>query len=305
MARKIPSLSALRAFEAAARHLSFRKAAEELNVTHSAVSHQVKGLEEQLGVVLFNRSARSVMLTEEGAFYYPILRDAFDRISDGTRFLTATGSPDVLALQVYITVAMNWLVPRLHDFQQAEPGMQVRLSTSYLDWEFDRNDADLAILYVRKKQQDLQYVPLFDGVLYPVCAPALVDGDEGIKSPQDLGRHSLLRVYTAPEEWDDWLAAAGVPELAEAPGPTFDSYILSMKAAIEGQGIALVNGPWAMEELRKGRLVKPFECEIRKPEGWCLVYRKDRRNDPSIKRFQNWLVKQIARDSDFEDILCA
>ena len=304
MARKMPSLSALRAFEAAARHLSFRKAADELNVTHSAVSHQVKGLEEQLGVVLFSRAARSVVLTEEGAFYYPILRDAFDRISDGTRFLTATGSPDSLCVQVYITVAMRWLVPRLHDFQQTEPGMQVRLSTSYLDWEFDRNDADVAILYVRKKQPDLHYVPLFDAVMYPVCAPHLMEGENAIQSPKDLTGHALLRVYTAPEEWDNWLNQAGVPELTEAPGPTFDSYILSLQAAIDGQGIALVNGPWAKEDIRTGRLVRPFDYEVRRPGGWCLVYRKDRKNDAGIRKFQNWLIQQLRNDADFESILC-
>lgn len=302
MARRLPSLSALRAFEAAARHLSFRRAAEELNVTHSAISHQVRGLEEGLGIALFDRTARSVALTEEGAFYYPILRDSFDRIADGTRFLTATSAPGVLTVQVYITVAMRWLVPRLYDFHHRDPGVQVRLTTSYLDWEFDRSDADVAVLFVRKKQRDLHYTPLFDGLLTPVCAPSLLNGQAMLNSTKQLAGFDLLRVYTAPDEWNDWLQEAGMPELAERPGPTFDSYILAIQAAIEGQGIALVNGPWARDDIRAGRLVKPLPQELRYPGAWCMVCKKERRNEPAIKRFQNWLLSQVDTDADMSDL---
>ncbi|WP_259779589.1 transcriptional regulator GcvA [Aestuariispira ectoiniformans] len=300
--RHMPSLSALRAFEAAARKLSFRRAAEELNVTHSAISHQVRGLEEGLGVALFDRSARSVTLTEEGAFYFPIVRDAFDRIAEGTRFLTASGAPGVLTVQVYITVAMRWLVPRLHDFHRLEPGVQVRLSTSYLDWEFDRSDADVAILFVRKQQRDLHYVSLFDGLLTPVCSPSLLDGRKMFGKAEDLSDFNLLRVYTAPDEWDDWLEAAGVPELASKSGPTFDSYILAIQAAIEGQGVALVNGPWAREDIRAGRLVKPIDRELRYPGAWCMVCKRERRNEQAIKRFQSWLLSQVDCDPDINDL---
>lgn len=302
MGRRLPSLSALRAFEAAARNLSFRRAADELNVTHSAISHQVRGLEEGLGIALFDRTARAITLTEEGAFYYPIVRDAFDRIAEGTRFMTATSAPGVLTVQVYVTVAMRWLVPRLHDFNRREPGVQVRLSTSYLDWEFDRSDADVALLFVRKKQRDLHYTALFDGLLTPVCAPSLLNGRAALEDAQELSAFDLLRVYTAPDEWDDWLGKAGMPELAHKPGPTFDSYILAIQAAIEGQGIALVNGPWAREDIRAGRLIKPLPQELRYPGAWCMVCKKERRNEPPIKRFQNWLLSQVDGDPDMGDL---
>lgn len=302
MSRRMPSLSALRAFEAAARNMSFRKAADELNVTHSAISHQVRGLEERLGISLFDRSARSVALTEEGAFYFPILRDAFDRIADGTRFLSASNEPGTLTVQVYITVAMRWIVPRLHDFHQREPGLQIRLSTSYLDWEFDRSDADVAILFVRKRQGDLHYISLFDGLLTPVCAPSLLNGRAGIDEVKELADFDLLRVYTAPDEWDDWLLETGVPDLARRPGPTFDSYILAIQAAIEGQGIALVNGPWAREDIRAGRLIRPLPQELRYSDAWCMVCRRERRNEPAIKRFQSWLLSQVESDPDMADL---
>ena len=297
MSQKLPSLSALRAFEVAARHMSFRKAAEALNVTHSAISHQVKILEEQLGVALFLRTARGVELTIEGHFLFPILKSSFGQISDGIKYLTSTGEPNSLSIQVYITAATRWLIPRLPSFQKQEPNLSARLITSYLDWEFDRQNVDVAILLVKKQEIDLHYVDLFPATLIPVCSPMLLKSGRPLVAPKDIIHHQLLRVFTSPDDWKIWILAAGINGIVatngSANGLSFDSYIMALEAAAEGQGIAMLNGPFAARELQSGKLIQPFDVKVDNPRKWCLVYRKEHRGDRRIKRFQEWLLGQI------------
>jgi LysR family glycine cleavage system transcriptional activator len=299
MARRMPSLTALRAFEAAARHVSFRAAAEELNVTHSAISHQVKELERELGSALFWRKGRSVELTEAGRDYLPILRQAFEQIAlgaDQVRHLALAGD---LTLQVYVTFAVRWLIPRLQGFHQSYPDIHVRLSTSFLDWDFDPERGDVGIIYCENestKRADWHYHHLFDAVMFPVCCPALALAGMGLRQPAELVNQVLLQVYPALIDWRDWLTAAGVPELLRRSGPAFDSYLLALEAAAEGQGVAMAISPLVASDLRAGRLIRPFDLAVPQPGSWHLICRKERRDDPRIASFRRWLDQELAQD---------
>ncbi len=296
----LPPLASLRSFESAARHLSFRAAAAELSVTQSAISHQVAELERRLGVKLFHRHSRRVALTTAGEQYHPYLRDAFDRIAQGTALVRATIAPTRdLDVQVYVTVAVRWLIPRLHSFTAANPDVRVRFNTSQLDWEFDETAADVAIVCTARPQRPgLHATHLFDAQLSPVCSPALVHGGIGMRQPADLVNHSLLQVYTAADEWSVWLQAAGVPADLGQSGPRFDSYLLALEAAIDGQGVAIVPRFLAAADLRSGRLVAPFALQVPQPRRWYLVCRNDRRDDPRVVAFRDWLRDQVGDDPE-------
>ena len=296
----LPPLASLRAFESAARHLSFRAAADELSVTQSAISHQVAELERRLGVQLFHRHSRRVALTHAGEQYHPYLREAFDRIALGTAQARAAGAPARdLDVQVYVTVAVRWLIPRLHAFTNAHPEVRVRFNTSHLDWEFDETGGDVAIVCTaRPDRPGLLATHLFDAKLTPVCSPALLHGGIGLRQPADLVNHSLLQLYTASDEWPVWLQAAGVPVDVGQVGPRFDSYLLALEAAIDGQGVAIVPRFLAAADLRGGRLVAPFALQVPQPRGWFLVCRTDRRDAPSVSAFRDWLTAAIAADPD-------
>jgi LysR family glycine cleavage system transcriptional activator len=293
-------LRALTAFEAAARLGSFRLAAGELGITRSAVSHQVKALEQRLGIQFFRRDARRAELTQAGHIYYPAIREAFDQIETQTRALRPTVNDNELTIQVYFTVALKWLIPRLHDFERRYPDMKVRLSTSYFDWDFDEKHVDAGIILARNKSPQHYYRPLFRSLLTPVCAPELMKGPNAIKNPQDLKKHKLLYVYTAEEDWQLWFEAAGVKGLKLSDRLAVDSYILAQEAALEGRGVAMTIGPFATEEIKSGRLVQPFPLLVPHRHQWQFACNSEHRMKPKIKRFEDWLVKQIAADPTLE-----
>jgi LysR family glycine cleavage system transcriptional activator len=293
-------LRALTAFEAAARLGSFRLAAGELGITRSAVSHQVKALEQRLGIQFFRRDARRAELTQAGHIYYPAIREAFDQIETQTRALRPTVNDNELTIQVYFTVALKWLIPRLHDFERRYPDMKVRLSTSYFDWDFDEKHVDAGIILARYKSPQHYYRPLFRSLLTPVCAPELMKGPNAIKTPQDLKKHKLLYVYTAEEDWHLWFEAAGVKGLKLSDRLAVDSYILAQEAALEGRGVAMTIGPFATEEIKSGRLVQPFPLLVPHRHQWQFACNSEHRMKPKIKRFEDWLVKQIAADPTLE-----
>ncbi len=296
----MPPLRALTAFEAAARLGSFRLAAGELGITRSAVSHQVKALEQRLGIQFFRRDARRAELTQAGHIYYPAIREAFDQIETQTRALRPAVNDNELTIQVYFTVALKWLIPRLHDFERRYPDMKVRLSTSYFDWDFDEKHVDAGIILARNKSPQHYYRPLFRSLLTPVCAPELMKGPNAIKTPQDLKKHKLLYVYTAEEDWHLWFEAAGVKGLKLSDRLAVDSYILAQEAAVEGRGVAMTIGPFATEEIKMGRLVQPFPLLVPHRHQWQFACNGEHRMKPKIKRFEDWLVKQIAADPTLE-----
>ncbi len=205
--RSIPPLNALRAFEAAARTGSFKEAALELHVSQSAVSHQIKHLEKVLGVKLFDRGTRAVVLTEAGRTYLPFLQQAFDSISDGTRLLTRVTREDILTVRMYSTFAVRWLISRLHRFQDQHPDLQVRLMTSQLDTAFPDQDVDLAVMIGRPRPGRVHYEYLFSPTMFPVCSPKLITARKRIKRPSDLAGFTILQVYPSAEDWAAWLKA--------------------------------------------------------------------------------------------------
>jgi len=298
MRPRLPPLNALEVFEAAARHMSFRRAAEELNVTHSAVSHQVKALEEQFGVPLFERASRRVSLTEAGEVYYPILRDAFDRIARGAELVRTVESPNVLTVQVYVSMALRWLIPRLYRFEARHPDINVRLSTSYLQWEFDRGNVDVGIVIAAEREPGLHYTRLFRSEVFPVCAPRFVDGPQALHEPADLLGVLLLHVYTVPNDWRRWLQAAGIETGAGGKGTSFDSFVLALEAAIAGQGVALSNMMFVRDDLETGRLVKPFDIGVPQEGEWFLACVDGSEDQAKIAVFRDWLVAELKADPD-------
>jgi len=290
MSRRLPSLSAAKAFEAAARLLSFRAAAEELSVTHSAISHQVKSLEAQLGVLLFRRGPQSVTLTEAGKLYFPVLRDALDRIAEGTELVRALESPRELTVQVYITMAVHWLIPRLHEFQQRYPDVRVRISTSRVSWDFDAEHADLGIVLQPPSDPSVHREVLAPASVTPVCSPRLLGGRNGISTPQDLKRFPLLKIYTAPHDWSAWFEKAGVEAVSESEAISVDSYILAYEAAMDGQGVAMALKPFGMPDLNvERRLVAPFGIAAERGDSWLLVCRPERLDRPAVRAFRSWI----------------
>lgn len=275
-------------------------AANELGITRSAVSHQVKLLEDRLGTQLFRRDARRAELTQSGQAYFPLIRDAFDQIEAQTRAIRPSVTDNELTVQVYVTVALKWLIPRLHDFERRFPDMKVRLSTSYFDWDFDDRNVDVGIILARNKSPGHHYRPLFKSYLVPVCSPKLLKGETPLKKPEDLKKHKLIDVYTAEEDWQLWLDAAGVKGVKPANRLSVDSYILAQEAAIEGRGLAMTIGPFASEEIKLGRLVQPFPLRVPNKNQWYFACHAEHRNKPKIKRFEDWLAKQVAADPALE-----
>ena len=294
--RDLPPLRALTAFEAAARLGSFRAAATELGITRSAVSHQVKLLEDRMGLTLFRRDARRAELTTVGQSYFPTIKDAFDMIDAHTKAVKPSAHDNELTIQVYVTVALKWLIPRLHDFERRFPDMKVRLSTSYIDWDFDERNVDVGVVLARNKSPEHYYAPLFQSMLVPVCSPKLMQGENALKSPDDLRKHKLIDVYTAEEDWQIWLDGANVQTTKTQNRLSVDSYILAQEAAIEGRGVAMTIGPFASEEIKLGRLVQPFPLRVPHKHQWYFACNAEHRKKNKIKRFEDWLMKQVATD---------
>jgi LysR family glycine cleavage system transcriptional activator len=293
----MPPLASLRAFEAAARHLSFRAAAEELTVTQSAISHQVAELERRLGVPLFVRTNRRVELTEAGALYQPYVREAFDRIAQGTSLVTLGAPSRELDVQVYVTVAVRWLIPRLYSFTSAHPEVKVRLNTSHLDWEFAEGESDVAMVCTdRPERPGVHATPLFDATLVAVCSPAIAHAGMGLRQPADLVNHSLLQLYTAVDEAHEWLTAAGVPQITGSGTVRFDSYLLAIEAAIDGQGVAIVPSFLVGADLRTNRLVAPFDVKVPQPRSWYLMCRNEQVEQAPVRQFRDWLRTQVDDD---------
>ncbi|MFM7687316.1 MAG: transcriptional regulator GcvA [Actinomycetota bacterium] len=293
----LPALASLRAFDAAARHLSFRAAADELSVTQSAVSHQIADLEQRLGVAVFRRQNRRVELSEAGALYHPYVREALQRLEQGTALVTLGTAGRELDVQVYVTVAVRWLIPRLYSFTSTHPDVKVRLNTSHLDWEFAADESDVAIVCTDQPERaGVHATHLFDASLVAVCSPALAYAGLGLRQPADLVNHSLLQLYTAVDECEDWLRAAGVPQVIGAGTVRFDSYLLAIEAAIDGQGVAIVPHFLVGAELRSNRLVTPFDITVPQHRRWYLMCRAEQADQAPVRQFRDWLREQLRAD---------
>jgi len=255
--RRLPPLNALKAFEAAARHEGFTRAAEELFVTQGAVSHQVKALEEELGVKLFNRERQRLVITEAGREYLTTLRDAFDRIALGTERLLQRQSSGALTVSTSPDFAAKWLVSRLGRFAEAYPEIELKLAALMHRVDFAREDVDLAIRHGDGQWPELDAVNLSTEELFPVCSPSLMTVRGGLREPEDVLRFPLLHLDDR-RDWSRWLEAAGATGEGVLHGPILNHASMLIDAAIDGQGIALARTMLAASDLIAGRLVRPF-----------------------------------------------
>ena len=293
----LPSLNGLQVFEAAARHLSFTRAAAELNVTQTAVSHQIRRLEEQLGIRLFVRQNRGLQLTREALDYLPSVRAAFEDLRRATDRLHHRQRNDVLMVSTTISLAAKWLVPRLAAFQEAHPGIEVRISTGTRLVDFRREEIDVAIRYGRGHWPGLRADWLMAEDIFPVCSPALLTGPRKLAVLADLAQHTLLHADTGRDEWVLWLTAAGLPpSLATQRGLTFDQRLMALQAAMDGLGVALGAARIVESDLAAGRLVVPFGAVVLPAEaGYYLVGPAETADTPKIALFREWLMRSARR----------
>ena len=302
--RRMPPLNALRSFEAAARHLSIVRAADELNVTPAAVSHQVKVLERFLGVTLLDRANRSLILTEAGQACLPDIHDFFKALADAIGMIGTIGQSGVLTVSVAPSFAAKWLLPRLDRFQAANPDIDVRVSASMQLVDFASADVDLAIRYGAGRYAGLVVEKLLDETVFPVCSPKLLKGKQGLRHPEQL-RHLTLLHDDSPDDdescptWEMWLRAAGVSDVDHTRGPRFNQSSLVLEAAVLGRGVALAKSAIAAADLAAGTVVKPFELSF--PVGFAhyLVCPAGKAKLPKVGLFRDWL-KRDAEAGDLE-----
>ncbi|AFT71677.1 putative beta lactamase transcriptional activator [Alloalcanivorax dieselolei B5] len=280
-------LNALRAFEASARLCNFTRAGQELNVTQTAISHQVKALEDQLGVTLFTRLPRGLALTDEGHALLPVLTDAFERISGAVTRLQEGRFQEVVTLGVVGTFAIGWLLPRLSDFRDRHPSIDLRLKTNNNVADIVAEGLDYFIRFGDGAWHGTDALPLLDAPLSPVCAPALADQ---LKQPADLHGVPLLRSFRR-DEWERWFQAAGmVPPTPR--GGMFDSSALLLEAAAGGEGVALLPVTMFQQALGQGRVKQPFELAVDTGRYW-LTKLKSRQETPAMGRLREWLEQQL------------
>lgn len=296
--RRLPPLNAMRAFEAAARHLSFTRAAEELHVTQAAVSHQIKALEEHLGMALFKRQNRNLLLTDAGQSYFPALRDAFDRIDGATNKLKERDTGGVLRVSTFTSFAAKWLVPRLGRFGSQHPDIEIRLAINDSMSDFNTDGIDVAIRYGSGNYKGLTVERLLTEVVFVVCSPALAEGPIPLNAPADLAQHTLLH-DDLPEDWDTWLEAAGLDPKGAAfrskRDLVFNHSEMVLQAAAEGLGVALGRSVLLADDLAAGRLVKPFDLELPVKSAYYFVCQQGAISRPKVKAFRDFMFAEVQR----------
>ena len=296
MADRLPPLNALRSFDVAAKHLSFTKAAAELNVTHSAVSHQIKALEEWLGIALFRRINRGLVLTDPGQAYLKPVRESFLRLGDATRRLKAKGRSGPLTVSVMPSFAGKWLVPRLRGFRERHPDIDVRISADSRLTDFDREDVHVVVRYGRGNwPNDLRVDLLMRESLFPVCSPKLREGPIPLATPSDLRHHTLLSDFDwRVDFWQLWLDAAGAYDVVPQHSLSFNYSNLMLQAAIDGLGVGLSQNALAGDDLAAGRLVKPFDISLPTDYAYYVVSPALTADRPKIVAFCNWLLDEAS-----------
>ena len=295
--KRRPPLRALVVFEVAARHMSFQLAARELNLTPSAVSHQVKSLEAHLGRPLFVRMNRSLRLTPAGRNYYTFVRDALQKITDGSRALQESPRNETLIIRSGGSFAERWLLPRLPVFLAEHPRIDLVIDTRSPLGNFGASGVDLEIRYGRPTGSDLHVEPLREETILPLCSPMLLRGPNSLRDIEDLSKHTLIESKLSQVTWSMWLSAqnGSIRNLRQL---LFDTTSLALQAAVYGLGVALEGDFLAREELGSGRLVTPFllrEMAMRVPLRF-LVIPKAKRNRHNVRSFRDWLMREMQSD---------
>lgn len=295
MLRRLPPLNALRAFEAAARALSFTRAAAELGVTPAAVSHQIKALEAHVGGPLFRRLTRALILTDAGQAALPALRDGFDRLADGVERMRAHEATGELRVSAAPTFAARWLLPRLGRFNAAHPDIDIRIDATAQVVDLSRDGVDLAIRYGPGEYAGMRADRLLaDDTVVPVCGPALC---AALRTPADLAGQTLLHVdwggqATSWPDWEMWLKAAGVAGVDATRGPVFGQEDMAMRAAADGQGVALASTMLSAGDLAAGRLVRPFALALPVDFDYFVVAPEATADRPKTRAFRDWLLAE-------------
>jgi LysR family transcriptional regulator, glycine cleavage system transcriptional activator len=293
--KRLPPLKALRGFEAATRHQSIRDAADELCLTHPAVSHQVQLIEEALGVTLFAQEGRHIVSTEEGRVLYPYVRSAFESLLEGVEAVHRQALDKPLRVQTYVTASIRWLAKRVPQFLHDHPEIQLTLSTCAVEWEFDDVHADVGLVYCEKVPDPNRYhwVPLFEYPLYPVCSPALMVKMGSSVTIEAMMKQQLVAIYTEVQNWETWLSSAGAEIQPARPFLMVDTLAVALEMALSGEGVALVNGPFVDQDLADGRLVIPVDHKAICPGSWGLICRKNMRENLRIRTFMDWIVAHV------------
>jgi len=290
-ARKLPPLNALRAFEAAARHLSFKRAAEELHVTQAAVSHQVRALESELGLALFQRLHRALALTPAGARCLPHLCDAFDRLEDAARSVRGRAATPRLVLSVVPSFGANWLVPRLGRFRARHPEIDLVVLSSADLVDFARDPVDVGVRFGRGRYRGVRAELLMAEEYFPVASPKLA---RRLRKLDDLRRHTLLH-DESQDAWRAWLASGGVTGVDPERGVIFSDSSQLVAAAAAGQGVALARGLLAEPYLRAKTLVRPFAGSVPAEYAYFVVCAERRAEEPPIRAFRDWITREALR----------
>ena len=288
MVKRLPPLNALKAFDSAARHLSFTKAAEELFVTQAAVSHQIKILEDFLGVALFLRKNRTLELTEAGKIYFFDVSNILKKLMDATEKLMKNKAQNVLSINIPQTFGMQWLVPQLSDFNRLYPEIDVRINGVDHDEGLLTRDIDIAVYYGKGDWKGFTVKPLKESRLLILAAPSLL-ARQPILQPDDLRHHTLLHVHNR-DNWQMALNALQLEGLNLQHNPVFSHTFMALQAAIHGQGVVLANELLAQKEIRQGNLQEILHLQLKDPKSFYIVYHSDRENDPKIQAFRDWLL---------------
>jgi LysR family transcriptional regulator, glycine cleavage system transcriptional activator len=297
MSRRLPPLNALKAFEAAARHLSFTKAADELHVTQAAISHQVKSLEDFLGMKLFRRLNRALLLTDEGQILFPGLGEAFDLIAQTADRLHRYDHSGLLTVGTMDSLAAPWLVPKLGRFRKLHPDIDVRISTSDQVVDYVRDGIDMGLRYGQGAWPGMEVDHLMAEEVFPVCSPSLLENGPPLKTPNDLRHYPLLH-DDMRIDWRMWLMAAGAENVDPDRGPGFQHSYLVYQTAVAGGGVALARSVLVSHELEDGRLIKPFDFALPANFAYYVVTPKANINKPKVKAFRTWVLEEAREERE-------
>ncbi len=299
----MPGTRALRTLEAAGRHLNFTRAADELGLTPAAVSHQIKEIEDQLGVVLFTRTSRSIRLTEAGAALCDAAADAIDVLNRAvSRARKLTRGTALLKVTLDAQFASKWLMRRIDGFRKLHPDIELRFDISYDVRDFDLDDVDVGIRFGTGKYPGLGADRLFDNMIIPVCSPRLLRSGPPLRVPRDLFHHTLVHIEWSQQgvtwpNWRMWMAAAGVDDFDDSRSVVFTTSSDAVQAAIDGSAVALADFAMVANDLSEGRLVRPFDLGIRvsREFAYFLVYPKATADDPRIAAFRAWILDEAEK----------
>jgi LysR family glycine cleavage system transcriptional activator len=302
MALHIPGTRALRAFEAAGRHLNFTRAAAELGLTPAAISHQIKEFEDQLGVGLFLRTSRTMQLTPAGEIIHAAAAEALAGLTRAVARARKTRGGMSLRITASASIAAKWLVPRIDEFMQRWPEIDVRMDISTNVRDFDRDDVDVAIRWGNGDYAGMRSDRLFDNTISPVCSPKLLRSRQPLNEPRDLLRHMLIHVAWSGQgitwpDWRMWMLAAGIKDFDDGPGLHFTESGPAIQAAIDGQGVVLGDSSLVADDLAAGRLVQPFALSIKGPPqfAYYIVSPEETAGDPLVSAFRDWVLEEAAK----------